>query len=217
MTPKEGEALLRELGNMAPSKSALDRLPKALSARWEANREAFESTLREVSMVPDEAVTVVMKDAQRAEKRERSRANEPACEGADAVSGGRLRDAARTGAKFTFRPSMGTALRYLSSRGDRPQQRGGVSSYASRVMDQYQSYTLSTKLKGRTAEGWVETVRTETKSSLSAGCVTDTGRYSYPRYRTHLRCRHPAPIAIGFDWSYVFLVDSRRIVANPMR
>ena len=137
MTPKEGEALLRELGNMAPSKSTLDRLPKALSARWEADREAFESTLREVSMVPDEAVTVVMKDPQRAEKRERSRANEPACEGADAVSGGRLRDAARTGAKFTLRPSMGTALRYLSSRGDRPQQRGGVSSYASRVVDQY--------------------------------------------------------------------------------
>ena len=83
MTPNEGEALLRELGNMAPSKSALDRLPKALSARWEANREAFESTLREASMVPDEAVTVAvsldgvmvpMKDAQRANKRERSRA-----------------------------------------------------------------------------------------------------------------------------------------------
>ena len=52
MTPSEGEALLRELGNMAPSKSSLDRLPKALSARWEANREAFESTLREATMVP---------------------------------------------------------------------------------------------------------------------------------------------------------------------
>ena len=46
MTPTQGEALLRELGNMAPSKSSLDRLPKGLSARWEANREAFESTLR---------------------------------------------------------------------------------------------------------------------------------------------------------------------------
>ena len=34
MTPSEGEALLREFGNMAPSKSSLDRLPKALSARW---------------------------------------------------------------------------------------------------------------------------------------------------------------------------------------
>ena len=82
MTPKEGEALLSELGNMAPSKSSLDRLPKGLSARWEANREAFESTLREATMVPDEAVTVAvsldgvmvpMKDAQRARTRERSR------------------------------------------------------------------------------------------------------------------------------------------------
>ena len=50
MTPSEGEALLRELGNMAPSKSSLDRLPKGLSVRWEANREAFESTLREATM-----------------------------------------------------------------------------------------------------------------------------------------------------------------------
>ena len=83
MTPSEGEALLRELGNMVPSKSSLDRLPKGLGARWEANREAFESTLREAMVVPEEAVTVAvsldgvmvpMKDGQRAEKRERSRA-----------------------------------------------------------------------------------------------------------------------------------------------
>ena len=83
MTPSEGEALLRELGNMAPSKSSLDRLPKGLGARWEANREAFESTLREAVVVPEEAVTVAvsldgvmvpMKDGRRAEKRERSRA-----------------------------------------------------------------------------------------------------------------------------------------------
>ena len=83
MTPSEGEALLRELGNMAPSKSSLDRLPKGLSVRWEANREAFVSTLRETTMVPEEAVTVAvsldgvmvpMKDGKRAEKRERSRA-----------------------------------------------------------------------------------------------------------------------------------------------
>ena len=83
MTPSEGEALLRELGNMAPSKSSLDRLPKALSARWEVGREAFESALREAAVVPDEAVTVAvsldgvmvpMKDGKRADKRERSRA-----------------------------------------------------------------------------------------------------------------------------------------------
>ena len=49
MTPSEGEGLLRELGNMAPSKSSLDRLPKVLSARWEAHRAAFEATLREAA------------------------------------------------------------------------------------------------------------------------------------------------------------------------
>ena len=31
LTPQEGEDLFRELGNMAPSKSSLDRLPKQLS------------------------------------------------------------------------------------------------------------------------------------------------------------------------------------------
>ena len=45
MTPAQGEAMLRELGNMTPSKSALDRLPKRLSTRWEAGRERFESSV----------------------------------------------------------------------------------------------------------------------------------------------------------------------------
>ena len=102
MTPSEGEALLRELGNMAPSKSSLDRLPKALSAPWEANREAFESTLREAAVVPEEAVTVAvsldgvmvpMKDGKRAEKREHSRARRAPGEGSGRLSGGKLRDA----------------------------------------------------------------------------------------------------------------------------
>ena len=82
MTPAQGEAMLRELGNMTASKSALDRLPKRLSTRWEASRERFESSLREASVVPDEAVTVAvsldgvmvpMKDGGRAAKRECSR------------------------------------------------------------------------------------------------------------------------------------------------
>ena len=83
MPPAHAETMLRELGNMTPSKSSLDRLPKGVSARWEANREPFESALRAASMVPEEAVTVAvsldgvmvpMKDAQRACTRERSRA-----------------------------------------------------------------------------------------------------------------------------------------------
>jgi hypothetical protein len=39
LTPQEGEDLFRELG--APSKSSLDRLPKQLSERWEAERERW--------------------------------------------------------------------------------------------------------------------------------------------------------------------------------
>jgi hypothetical protein len=47
LTPKESEDLFEMLGNMAPSKSALDRLPKALNAPWETHRIAFESRLRQ--------------------------------------------------------------------------------------------------------------------------------------------------------------------------
>jgi hypothetical protein len=83
LTPQECEDTLRELGNMRPSKSSLDRLPKCLGARWEAEREAFESSLRTRFVVPEEAVTVAvsldgvmvpMKDGEREAKRARSRA-----------------------------------------------------------------------------------------------------------------------------------------------
>ena len=83
LTPQECEDTLRELGNMQPSKSSLDRLPKRLSERWEAEREAFEASLRTGLAVPEEAVTVAvsldgvmvpMKDGAREAKRARSRA-----------------------------------------------------------------------------------------------------------------------------------------------
>ncbi len=81
LTPQEGEGLFRQLGNMAPSKSSLDRLPKVLSKDWESRREAFEETLRTQETVPSEAVTlsvsldgvmVPMKDGERRAKRMRS-------------------------------------------------------------------------------------------------------------------------------------------------
>jgi hypothetical protein len=83
MTPQEGEDLFRELGNMQPSKSSLDRLPKKLSEVWEAQREVFESTLREEDVVPPEAVAmaasldgvmVPMKDGKRQAKQAEARA-----------------------------------------------------------------------------------------------------------------------------------------------
>jgi hypothetical protein len=79
LTPQEGEDLFRELGNMTPSKSSLDRLPKQLSGRWETERERFEAVLRAEETVPPEAVTmavsldgvmVAMKDGARTQKRQ---------------------------------------------------------------------------------------------------------------------------------------------------
>jgi hypothetical protein len=83
LTPKEGEELFELLGNMTPSKSTLDRLPKALSGHWEAHRPHFEATLRHQEAIPDEAVAMAvsldgvmapMKDGQRQAKRQQARA-----------------------------------------------------------------------------------------------------------------------------------------------
>jgi hypothetical protein len=83
LTPQEGEELLTLLGNMTPSKSTLDRLPKQLSIHWEAQRPHCEATLRQQEVIPDEAVTMAvsldgvmapMKDGQRQAKRLQARA-----------------------------------------------------------------------------------------------------------------------------------------------
>jgi hypothetical protein len=83
LTPKEGEELFDLLGNMTPSKSTLDRLPKALHIHWEAQRPRFEATLRRQEDIPPEAVTLAvsldgvmapMKDGQRHAKRTQARA-----------------------------------------------------------------------------------------------------------------------------------------------
>lgn len=83
LTPQESADLFELLGTMAPSKSSLDRLPKALSAHWEAHRGSFEATLREAESVPAEAVSigvsldgvmVPMKDGDRQGKRDQAQA-----------------------------------------------------------------------------------------------------------------------------------------------
>lgn len=83
LTPGESETLFARIGGMCPSKASLDRLPKALSARWEANRVGFEQCLRDEEVVPSEAVTVAvsldgvlipMKDGRGKEKRAATRA-----------------------------------------------------------------------------------------------------------------------------------------------
>ena len=78
-----GADTLRELGNMSPSKSSLDRLPKLLSSRWEEHRAEFEEVLRAERSVPCAATTVAvsldgvmapMKDGARQAKRAATRA-----------------------------------------------------------------------------------------------------------------------------------------------
>lgn len=58
MTPGKAEELFDRVGTMKPSKSSLDRLPKALSAEWEAQRETFERGLRDKLVIPENAVSL---------------------------------------------------------------------------------------------------------------------------------------------------------------
>ena len=83
LTPQEAADTLRELGNMSPSKSSLDRLPKRLSGRWEEHRAGFEEELRAQQSVPAAATTAAvsldgvmapMKDGARQAKRAATRA-----------------------------------------------------------------------------------------------------------------------------------------------
>lgn len=60
MTPRVAEEALARMGNMTPSKSSLDRLPKELGARWESDREAFEEKLREAIEIPAGTTTVAV-------------------------------------------------------------------------------------------------------------------------------------------------------------
>jgi hypothetical protein len=60
LTPGKAEELFERLGNMQPSKSSLDRLPKLISERWEAGRETFESVLREGEGIPEGTKSVAV-------------------------------------------------------------------------------------------------------------------------------------------------------------
>ncbi len=78
LTPADAEGLFAELGNMTPSRSSLERLPKALSECWEDKRVEWEALLREqetpaagtaVIALSLDGVLTPMKDGKRAEKR----------------------------------------------------------------------------------------------------------------------------------------------------
>ena len=83
LPPQTGERLFAELGMLCPSKSSLDRLPKAMHAVWEGDREQFERCLREEETIPEGTVTVAvsldgvmtpMKDGKRQAKRAQAQA-----------------------------------------------------------------------------------------------------------------------------------------------
>jgi hypothetical protein len=58
MTEEEGADFLAELGTAMVSSSTLNRIPRAITARYETRREVVEATLRGCDEIPDEAVTV---------------------------------------------------------------------------------------------------------------------------------------------------------------
>lgn len=79
LTPQEIAARFALFGSMTPAKSTLDRLSKALRARWEAKRPHFEATVRTQETLPADAVAMAvsldgvmapMKDGQRQAKRQ---------------------------------------------------------------------------------------------------------------------------------------------------
>ena len=60
MTPKKAEELFERVGNMDPSKSSLDRLPKLISERWEQDRSKFEREMRDGLQIPDGTTTIAV-------------------------------------------------------------------------------------------------------------------------------------------------------------
>lgn len=56
----QAEALFAELGAMHPSRSTLDRLPRTLSAHWEAQRVEWEAAVQVQETVPAEATTLAI-------------------------------------------------------------------------------------------------------------------------------------------------------------
>ena len=60
LTSGDAEALWAELGAMRPSRGSLDRLPRQLSAHWEAKRDQWEAALRSQETIPETATSVAL-------------------------------------------------------------------------------------------------------------------------------------------------------------
>src|SRR5919204_5519339 len=121
MTPQGAEELFRRVGNMSPSKSSMDRLPKLLAERWGEGREEFEEALRDAMVVPDEAVTVMvgidgvlapMKDGNAAEKRAETGARGRTRCGVGQTSRSAVGQGGRRGRRQLDVPAEGAARRH---------------------------------------------------------------------------------------------------------
>jgi hypothetical protein len=60
LTPEESAELFQRVGNMNPSKSSLDRLPKNLSDHMEKNLFLYQKTISHDEEIPPNAVTVAV-------------------------------------------------------------------------------------------------------------------------------------------------------------
>lgn len=60
LPPAQGARLFAELGNLHPSPSSLERLPKGLSERWEAHRQEWETHVRGWEHVPARAAILAV-------------------------------------------------------------------------------------------------------------------------------------------------------------
>lgn len=60
MTPKKAAELFERMGNMEPSRSSIDRLPRELSETWEKQREASEQALRDAFVLPDGTASIAV-------------------------------------------------------------------------------------------------------------------------------------------------------------
>jgi hypothetical protein len=60
MTPKKAQELFERVGNMDPSKSSLDRLPKLVAETWEGKREQLEEALRGALVIPEGTTSIAI-------------------------------------------------------------------------------------------------------------------------------------------------------------
>ena len=81
MTPTTAAECCERMGNMMPSKSTLDRLPKRAKETWEEDEGRYNAALRDAMVIPEQArsvavsldgVLIPMKDAKGPETRQKA-------------------------------------------------------------------------------------------------------------------------------------------------